>query len=112
MNRALALVLLGGLSGCSLFSPKPADVVINEKPVPVVCSNIGQKPDALVLKDTPPTIVLGPGEAWGFWFDPNLYSALAENLQAMRRNMNQQRKIRTYLASCIEDHNATIETTD
>jgi len=110
MKTALALVVLGGLSGCSLFSPRLPDVVVSEKPVPVVCSNLEQKPDAVVLKDTPPTMVLGPGEEWGYWFSSNGYAAIAENLQAMRRNMKQQRKIRDYLVSCIEDHNrATLD---
>lgn len=108
MIRVVLLVML--LSpGCSLFSPKPPDVVIRENPVPVVCSSIDQKPDALQLQDTPPTLVMDPAETWGFWFPSELYAALAENLQAMRRYMRQLRGINSSLVDCIESHNGAIQ---
>lgn len=109
MNKAvLTLLLVGALAGCSLFSPKPADVVINEKPTIVICSATTQKPDALNLKDTPPTMVMDADEVWGYWFSSDLYGALAENLQAMRAYQMQQRAIRKQLVACIEDHNKTV----
>lgn len=104
---ALLAMLLA--PGCSLFSPKPPDVVIRENPVPVVCSSIDQKPDALQLQDTPPTLVMDPAETWGFWFPSEIYAALAENLQAMRRYMRQLRGINSSLVDCIESHNGAIE---
>ena len=100
---ALFVTLL--VSGCSLFSPKPPDVVIRENPVPVVCSSIDQKPDGLELQDTPPTLVMDETETWGYWFPSELYAALAENLQAMRRYMRQLRGINSSLVDCIESHN-------
>lgn len=106
MKAALALVLLGMLPGCA--SLKPADVNIVENQVPVICGAVDNKPDALVLIDTPPTMTLGPGEMWGYWFSPDLYGSLAENLQAMRRYQKQQRQIRDTLIACITDHNASV----
>ncbi len=108
MIRVVLLVMLLG-SGCSLFSPKPPDVVIREKPVPVVCSSIDQKPDGLELQDTPPTLVLDASETWGYWFSSELYAALAENLQALRRYMKQLRGINSSLVDCIESHNGGIK---
>ncbi len=108
IKAAAALVLLGVLPGCSLFSSKPPDVTIEERPTLVVCDTT-PRPDALDLKDTPPTLVMDPAETWGFWFNPDLYGALAENLQAMRRYMSQSRDIRKKLVACIEDHNAGVE---
>ena len=104
---ALFAMLL--VSGCSLFSPKPPDVVIRENPVPVVCSSLDQKPDALQLQDTPPTLVMDASETWGYWFPSELYAALAENLQAMRRYMRQLRGINSSLVDCIESHNGAIQ---
>jgi hypothetical protein len=101
------LVLLGVLPGCSLFGSKPPDVTIQEKATVVVCDTT-PRPDALDLKDTPPTLVMDPAEVWGFWFSPDLYAALAENLQAMRAWMTQARAIRTKLVACIDDHNAKV----
>lgn len=113
MNKTVpALLILGALAGCSLFSPKPADVVINEKPTIVICSATTQKPDALNLKDTPPTLVMDASEVWGYWFSSDLYAALAENLQAMRAYMTQQRAIKKQLVACIEDHNKTVPEED
>ena len=105
----VALFVLLLVPGCSLFSPKPPDVVIRENPVPVVCSSIDQKPDALDLEDTPPPLVLDETETWGFWFPSELYAALAENLQAMRRYMRQLRGINSSLVDCIETHNYGIK---
>lgn len=109
MNRTAAsfLVLVALLPGCSLFGSKPPDIQIQEKPTPVVCSAVTEKPDALDLGDTPPTLVLNTtNETWGYWFDANLYGVLAENLQAMRAWMNQSSSIRQKLVDCIESHNA------
>ncbi len=105
----LSLLFAGALAGCSLFSPKPADVVINEKATIVICSATTQKPDAMDLKDTPPTLVMDADEVWGYWFSSDLYAALAENLQAMRAYMGQQRAIKKQLVACIDDHNKPIE---
>ena len=109
MKTVIALVLLGMLPGCAAFSPKPADVNIVENPVPVICGAVNNKPDALELIDTPPTLTLGPDEIWGYWFSPDLYGSIAENLQAMRRYMKQQRKIRDTIIECITDHNASVD---
>lgn len=107
MNRSvLSVVLLSILSGCSLLTPKPADIVINEKPVPVICSATTNRPDALNLKDTPPTLVMDSREVWGYWFSPDLYASIAENLQAMRRYQQQQRIINRTIIDCIDSHNA------
>ena len=111
-NAGWFLLLVVWLPGCSLFSPKAPDVVIQEKPIAIVCGAVTNKPDALDLQDTPPTIVLGPGEIWGYWFSPDLYAALAENIQALRRYMAQQRRIRDALADCIESHNDQVKETD
>ncbi len=108
----VALFVLLLVPGCSLFSPKPPDVVIRENPVPVVCSSIDQKPDALQLEDTPPTLVLDESETWGYWFPSELYAALAENLQAMRRYMRQLRGINSSLVDCIETHNDGIKSAE
>ena len=105
----VALFVLLLVPGCSLFSPKPPDVVIRENPVPVVCSSIDQKADALQLQDTPPTLVMDATETWGYWFSSELYAALAENLQAMRRYMRQLRGINASVVDCIEAHNAGIK---
>lgn len=109
MKAGATLVFLLALPGCSLLSPKPADIVVKPEPVPVICGAVHNKPDALQLKDTPPTVALGPGEVWGYWFTPDLYAALAENLQAMRAYMIQQRTIRGTLVKCITDHNDKIK---
>ncbi len=109
LNAATLLVLLGVLPGCSLFGSKPPDVTIQERATPVVCDTT-PRPDALDLKDTPPTLVMNPEETWGFWFSPDLYGALAENLQAMRSWMTQSTAIRAKLVKCIVDHNASVET--
>ncbi len=105
-KRAPLLVLIATLPACSLFGPHDVDVEIREKATPVVC-DLTARPDALDLIDTPPSVVLNTEtEIWGFWFDPELYGALAENLQAMRRWMNQSSSIRGKLVKCIDDHNA------
>lgn len=106
-KRATLLVFLGVLPGCSLFGAKQPDIEIREKPTPVVCDT-SARPDALNLKDTPPTLVMDPAQVWGFWFSPDLYGALAENLQAMRRYMEQGRDVRAKLIDCIDGHNAKI----
>ena len=107
IKAGAALVLLGVLPGCSLFGSKPPDVTIEERATIVICDT-SPVPDALDLKDTPPTLVMNPAEVWGYWFDSELYAALAENLQAMRSWMTQSRAIRNKLVACIEDHNAGI----
>lgn len=109
-RRAPFLVLVGALSGCSLFGgAQPPDVEIREKVVPVICDTTA-RPEPIDTQDTPPTLVLDTEtEVWGYWFDANLYAALAENLQAMRRWMTQSRDIRAKLVACIDDHNASAE---
>ena len=109
-NAAALLVLLGVLPGCSLFGSKPPDVFIQEKAAPVVCDT-STRPDGLNLKDTPPTLVMNAEEVWGYWFDSELYAALAENLQAMRTWMTQSRAIQKKLVACIEEHNDQLEPT-
>jgi hypothetical protein len=52
---------------------------------------------------------MDPAETWGFWFPSDLYAALAENLQAMRRYMRQLRGINSSLVDCIESHNDGIQ---
>ena len=105
MNRpGIALVFLATLPACSLFGSQPPDVTIREKPTPIICDTTA-KPEPLNLKDTPPTLVMDPAEVWGYWFSSELYASLAENLQAMRRYMEQQRDIRTKIVGCIDDHN-------
>ena len=108
LNAATLLVLLGVLPGCSLFGSKPPDVTIQERATPVVCDTT-PRPDALNLKDTPPTLVMNTAEVWGYWFSSDLYGALAENLQAMRTYMRQGRAIRAKLVKCIVDHNAKVD---
>lgn len=108
IKAGAALVLLGVLPGCSLFSSKPPDVVIQERATRVICDT-SPRPDALDLKDTPPTLVMNEAEVWGYWFNSELYAALAENLQAMRAWMSQSRAIRDKLVTCIDDHNAQLE---
>jgi hypothetical protein len=110
VKAGVTLLFLLALPGCSLLSPKPADIVIKPEPVLVICGAVHNKPDALDLKDTPPTVALGPNRVWGYWFTPDLYAALAENLQAMRAYMTQQRAIRGTLVKCITDHNDKIKT--
>jgi hypothetical protein len=105
---AVILLLLGALPGCSLFGSKPPDVTIAERATPVICDTT-PRPDSLNLKDTPPTLVMDTNEVWGYWFNSELYAALAENLQAMRRYMSQSRDIRGKLVACIEGHNASLE---
>lgn len=107
MNRAgIALALMVLLPACSLFGgARPPDVEIREQPTPVICDTTA-KPEPLRLKDTPPTLVMDPAEVWGYWFSSELYAAIAENLQAMRRYMQQQRDIRAKIVACIDDHNA------
>ena len=104
------LVFLGALSGCSLFGTQQPDVNIIERPVPVVCDT-SARPDGLDLKDTPPTLVMDTREVWGYWFDSELYAALAENLQAMRTWMTQSRAIRAKLVACIDEHNDLVRET-
>jgi hypothetical protein len=109
VNKWAALVvILGVLPGCSLFGAKQPDIEIRERPTPVVCDT-SVRPDALDLKDTPPTLVMNDAEVWGYWFNSELYAALAENLQAMRAWMTQSRAIRTKLIKCIDDHNAEVD---
>lgn len=109
MNKwALILLFLGALPGCSLFASKPPDVTIQERATRVICDTTA-KPDALDLKDTPPTLVMDPSEEWGYWFNSELYGAIAENLQAMRANMSQSRAIRAKLVRCIDEHNAAVD---
>jgi hypothetical protein len=107
-RRAPLLVLIATLPACSLFGPADIEVQVQEKIVPVVCDTTA-RPDALDLKDTPPTLVMNESEVWGYWFDSELYAALAENLQAMRRWMTQSADIREKLVACIDDHNAQAE---
>ncbi len=109
-NGLALLVLLGVLPGCSLFGSKPPDVTIQEKAAPVVCDT-STRPDGLNLKDTPPTLVMNDAQVWGYWFDSELYAAISENLQAMRRWMSQSRDIRAKLVKCIEEHNDQLEET-
>ncbi len=108
IKAGAALVLLGVLPGCSLFSTKPPDVIIESRATRVVCDTTA-RPDSLDLKDTPPTLVMNESEVWGYWFDSELYAALAENLQAMRSWMSQSRAIRAKLVDCIDDHNTRLE---
>ena len=109
MNKAGALlVILATLPACSLFGARDIDVQVNEKIVPVVCDT-STRPDALNLKDTPPTLVMDPSETWGYWFNSELYAALAENLQAMKTWMIQSSAIRRKLVACIDDHTASVE---
>lgn len=107
MNKAGALlVILATLPACSLFGARDIDVQVTEKIVPVVCDT-STRPDALNLKDTPPTLVMDPNEVWGYWFNSELYAGIAENLQAMRRYMTQSNDIRVKLVRCIDEHNAS-----
>jgi hypothetical protein len=94
--------LIGLISGCQLFIP---DIEIREKAVPVICDTT-RRPDALDLKETPPTLVMNDAGTWGYWFDAEHYAALAENIQAMRRWMKQSKAINQKLVQCIENHNA------
>ncbi len=110
-RRAPLLVFFWVLPGCSLFATKPPDIIIEERPVRVVCQT-SQAPDVLNLKDTPPTLVMNPEEVWGYWFNSELYAALAENLQSMKTWMIQSTAIRGALVDCIEDHNASLEPED
>lgn len=109
MNRAaLVLLFVATLPACSLFGSNPPDVTIREQIVPIVCDT-SARPEPVNTTDTPPSVVFNAETAvWGYWFAPDLYAALAENLQAMRRNMRQQRAIRAKLVGCIEDHNASV----
>lgn len=111
-RTVLSLPVAAALAGCSLLSPPAPEIRVQEKPVPVICGATQVKPDALNLQDTPPTVALGPDEVWGYWFSPDLYAALAENLQAMRRYQQQQRDIRRRLVECIESHNEQIPASD
>ena len=52
---------------------------------------------------------MNDAQVWGYWFNSELYAALAENLQAMRSWMSQSTAIRKKLVDCIEDHNARVE---
>ena len=107
-NAATLLIIFFGLPGCSLFGAKPPDVQIIERPTIIVCDT-SERPDALDLKDTPPSLVMNSSETWGYWFGSELYAALAENLQAMRTWMSQSRAIRQKLVACIEDHNEAVK---
>ena len=108
IKRAPLLLLIATLPACSLFGPPDVEIQVQEKIVPIVCDT-SARPDALALRDTPPTLVMNPAQTWGYWFDSELYAALAENLQAMRRWMNQSKEIREKLVQCIDDHNARAE---
>jgi len=118
--RVLILLPISLLVGCAA---KPADIVIEENQTPVVCV---QEPrvDIINMQDTPPTTVLrepflldgegrptahNPAAEWGWWFDSDLYAALAENLQAMRKNARQLRAVMRYYKSCMDDHNEAIK---
>ncbi len=103
--------LLLVLPGCSLLAPKQPDIIIEERPVRVVCET-SRRPDILNLKDTPPTLVMNPDEVWGYWFNSELYAALAENLQSMKTWMIQSTAIRGALVDCIGDHNESVEPED
>lgn len=108
MNKraSLLVLILASLPACSLFGARDIDVQVRQEITPVVC-DLTARPDGLDLIDTPPSVVLDTEtEIWGFWFDPELYGALAENLQAMRRWMTQSSAIRAKLVKCIDDHNA------
>lgn len=109
-RRAPLLAALALLSGCSLFGAPDVDVQIQERATPVICSATTERPDVIDLKDTPPTLVMNTETGvWGYWFDSELYAALAENLQAMKQYMTQSREIREKLVECIEDHNASVD---
>lgn len=115
MNSRNMLVLIGVLviviivtGGCSLLAPR---IEIGERPLPIVCDT-ANRPDALELKDTPPTLVMNEGRVWGYWFDAELYAAIAENIQAMRRWMDQSNRIRETLVQCIELNNARAAASD
>lgn len=104
INNSIKYLISGlclAVSGCAAVPP---EITIQERPTPIVC-NTGNKPDALSLKDTPPTLVRDPVGQWGYWFDSNTYADIAENISAMRRWMNQSRSIRQGLVECITDHN-------
>lgn len=118
--RVLILIPISLLVGCAA---KPADIIIEENQTPVVCV---QEPrvDVIDINDTPPTTVLkepfllndegrpiavNSAAEWGWWFDSELYAALAENLQAMRKNSRQLRSVIGYYKSCIDDHNEAIK---
>lgn len=118
--RASSLLPLILLMGCA-SAPPPIDVTENQ--TPVVCLQEPQT-DQISLQDTPPTAVLrepfilddegrptqvNPAAEWGWWFDSDLYAALAENLQAMRLNSRQLRAVVRYYKSCIEDYNEGLE---
>ena len=102
LTLTIALIML---QACS----KAPRIEIREQPVPVIC-DLSARPDALDLTDTPPTLVQDPAGVWGFWFSPDLYAGMAENLQAMRRWMKQSNDVRAKLIECIEDHNAAAQT--
>ena len=104
--RSLPLFALVGLSAACSSTPDP--ITIREPQTPVTCAQ-EPKPDRLDLKDTPPLVVLNTEtNVWGYWLSPSVYADLAENLQAMRRNMRQERAVSAYYRACIEDHNAAI----
>ena len=107
MNRAaLVLCLAVTLPACSLFGTQQPDVEIRERATRIVCDTT-ERPEPVNLGDTPPTLVWNDPEGeWGFWFSSELYAVLAENLQAMRRYMEQSRDISAKLRRCIDDHNA------
>ena len=111
-RRAPLLVLVGVLPGCSLFGTTPPDIIIDEKPVPIVCSATTERPDELNLGDTPPTLVMNDAQVWGYWFNSELYAVLAENLQSMRTWMTQSSAIRGKLVECIDGHNDRLEAED
>jgi len=102
MQKIAVFVLFFTVSGCTLFQPK---IEIREVQAAVVC-DVTDKPDALDLKNTPPTLVMNDAQVWGYWFSADLYAALAENIQAMRRWMKQSSAIRSKLVECIESHNS------
>ena len=97
LSSALALLLVG----CPWNDRAP----LIEDPLPIICETWA-KPDALNLKDTPPTLVQNKAGAWGFWFSPDDYADLAENIQAMARWMGQSKAIRNKLVECIESRGA------
>ena len=100
--RLFVVVLVVVLAGCQLFLP---EIEIRENQVAVIC-NTTARPEALDLKETPPTLVMNEAGIWGYWFNAEHYAALAENIQAMRRWMKQSNAIRDKLITCIETHNA------
>lgn len=107
-KMVIALGLLATLPACSLLGARPPDVSIREQPTQIVCDTTA-RPEPIDTQDTPPeTVFDAEAGMWGYWFSPALYAALAENLQAMRRYMEQSRDIRAKLIRCLDEHNAGV----